>query len=297
MQSGEPKRIGIWGNTEKPAFWDLLPSIAHWAEKRNLNIILTTRIIAKAEDKLDFDYSIIESADDFKQLDLILSLGGDGTLLALARAIGDRETSILGIHLGELGFLAEVTTDDMFAKLDRVAEGDYEILERMVLECTVENGNAPQLFYALNDIAIDRGSSHRIVNCELNANGNHIARYKADGLIVSTPTGSTAYSLSAGGPIVMPSLDAMVVTPICPHTLTLRPIVLPDDKTIEITFPDNQSGGLGLAVDGQVQESLELQAKVTIRKASYKIQMVIFSDTNYFDVLSKKMDWGKRGEK
>ncbi|MBC8323103.1 MAG: NAD(+)/NADH kinase [Candidatus Marinimicrobia bacterium] len=296
MQSSKPKRIGIWGNTEKPAFWDLLPSIARWAEKRDLNIFLTTRIIAKVGDKPEFDYSIIESADDFKQLDFILSLGGDGTLLALARAVGDRETPILGIHLGELGFLAEVTTENMFEKLDRVASGDFEILERMVLECTVQNGDEPQLFHALNDIAIDRGASHRMINCELNANGNHIAHYKADGLIVSTPTGSTAYSLSAGGPIVMPSLDAMVVTPICPHTLTLRPIVLPDDKTIEITFPDNQAGGLGLAVDGQVQESLDLQAKVTIRKASYKIQMIIFSDTNYFDVLSKKMGWGRRGE-
>ncbi len=296
MQSGKPKRIGIWGNTEKSAFWDLLPSIANWAKNSELEIFLTTRIIAKVDEKLDFDYSIIEYADDFKQLDFILSLGGDGTLLALSRAVGNRKTPILGIHLGELGFLAEVTTEDMFEKLDRVASEDCEILERMVLECTVQNGENPQIFHALNDITIDRGSSHRMVNCELKANGNHVANYKADGLIVSTPTGSTAYSLSAGGPIVMPSLDAMVVTPICPHTLTLRPIVLPDDKTIEITFADNQAGGLGLAVDGQVQASLELHAKVIIRKASYKTQMIIFSDTNYFDVLSKKMGWGRRGE-
>ena len=292
----QPKQVGIWGNTEKPAFWDLLPDIAAWVEKHELDIFLTTRIITKAENGLDFDYKVIESADDFTQLDFILSLGGDGTLLALARAIGDRETPILGIHLGELGFLAEITTDDMFAKLDRAAEGDYEILERMVLECKVQNGNKPHNFHALNDITIDRGSSHRMVTCELTANGNHVASYKADGLIVSTPTGSTAYSLSAGGPIVMPSLDAMVVTPICPHTLTLRPIVLPDDKTIEIKFPGNPSGGLALTVDGQVQESLELEASVTIQKAGYKIRMVIFSDTNYFDVLSQKMGWGKRGE-
>lgn len=292
----QPKQVGIWGNTEKSAFWDLLPDIAAWVEKHELDIFLTTRIITKAEKGLDFDYKVIESADDFTQLDFILSLGGDGTLLALARAIGDRETPILGIHLGELGFLAEITTDDMFAKLDRAAEGDYEILERMVLECKVQNGNKLHNFHALNDITIDRGSSHRMVTCELTANGNHVASYKADGLIVSTPTGSTAYSLSAGGPIVMPSLDAMVVTPICPHTLTLRPIVLPDDRTIEIKFPGNPSGGLALTVDGQVQESLELEASVTIQKAGYKIRMVIFSDTNYFDVLSQKMGWGKRGE-
>ena len=294
--SAQSKHIGIWGNTEKPFFWKLLPDIAAWAAQRELKIFLTMRIVAKAENKIDFKYNIIESADDFKQLDFLMSLGGDGTLLALARAVGDRETPILGIHLGELGFLAEVTTEDMFEKLDRVADDDYEILERMVLECTVQNGNDPQIFYALNDITIDRGSSHRLINCKLTANGHHVARYKADGLIISTPTGSTAYSLSAGGPIVMPTLDAMVITPICPHTLSLRPIVMPDDKIIEITFPDNQAGGMALAVDGQVQESLELDAKVTIRKASYKTRMVIFSDSNYFDVLSRKMGWGRRGE-
>ena len=240
--SAQLKHIGIWGNTEKPFFWKLLPDIAAWAVQRELKIFLTTRIVAKAEKKIGFNYSIIESADDFKQLDFLMSLGGDGTLLALARAVGDRETPILGIHLGELGFLAEVTTEDMFEKLDRVADDDYEILERMLLKCTVQNGNDPQIFYALNDITIDRGSSHRMVNCELTANGDQVARYKADGLIISTPTGSTAYSLSAGGPIVMPSLDAMVITPICPHTLSLRPIVMPDDEIIEITFPDNQTG-------------------------------------------------------
>lgn len=291
----KPTKIGIWGNTEKPAFWELLPDITAWAGDRGLEIFITTRIVAKAEHEIAFDHKVIESADDFNQLDFILSLGGDGTLLALARAVGNREVPILGIHLGELGFLAEVTIDDMFTKLDRAAEGDYEILERMVLECKVQNGNKPHIFHALNDITIDRGSSHRMVNCELKANGNHVSNYKADGLIVSTPTGSTAYSLSAGGPVVMPSLDAMVVTPICPHTLSLRPIVMPDDRTLEITFPDNPSGGLALAVDGQVQESLDLDARVTIHKAGYKTHMVIFSDTNYFDVLSKKMGWGKRG--
>lgn len=295
--SAKAATVGIWGNTEKPAFWDLLPELGSWAIEHGLEVFLTTRIVAKTETDIDFEHSVIESADDFDQLNFILSLGGDGTLLALARAVGNRGIPILGIHLGELGFLAEVTRDDMFSRLDRVVDGNFEILERMVLHCTVENGNAPLEFHALNDITIDRGASHRMINCKLNANGNHVADYKADGLIVSTPTGSTAYSLSSGGPIVMPSLDAMVVTPICPHTLSLRPIVMPDNKTIEITFPDNQSGGLALAVDGQVQESLELDARVTIQKADYKTHMVIFSDTNYFHTLSRKMGWGKRGEK
>jgi len=294
--SHKPAKVGIWGNTEKLAFWDLLPKIGSWTQKNGMEIFLTTRIIAKAGSDIDFDHRIIKSANDFNQLDFILSLGGDGTLLALARAVGNRKVPILGIHLGELGFLAEVTIDDMFTRLDSVASGDYEILERMVLQCIVENGKDPLEFHALNDITIDRGASHRMINCELNANGNRVANYHADGLIISTPTGSTAYSMSAGGPIVMPSLDAIVVTPISPHTLSLRPIVMSDEKTIEITFSDNQAGGLALAIDGQVQESLELEARVKIHKAHFKTHMVIFSDTNYFDVLSKKMGWGKRGE-
>ncbi|MFQ6676878.1 MAG: NAD(+)/NADH kinase [Fidelibacterota bacterium] len=290
------KQIGIWGNTDKPAFWELLPQISDWASKHNIHLHLTTRILSDTQTKFDFDYALIESADDFNKLDLLLALGGDGTILSGARAVGNREIPILGIHLGKLGFLAEVTVRDMFVRLNQMVKGDFELLDRMVLKCTVFNGGEPLEFFALNDIAIDRGSSHRLINSTLYSNGNRVARYTADGLIISTPTGSTAYSLSAGGPIVMPNLDAMVVTPISPHTLTLRPIVMPDDSKLELTFPDNPTGGIALAVDGQVQETLDLDAVVNITKADYKTKMITFSDSNYFDVLSKKMGWGRRGE-
>lgn len=296
MSASPTKQIGIWGNTEKPAFWDILPQITGWASKNNIRLHLTTRIIGNKTNDIDFDYDVIETADDFQKLDFLLALGGDGTILSAARAIGARETPMLGIHLGTLGFLAEVTVLDMFTALDRVANDDFIILERMVLKCTVNNGGKTMEFYALNDITIDRGSSHRLINSTLYSNGNRVARYTADGLIVSTPTGSTAYSLSAGGPIVMPNLDAIVVTPISPHTLTLRPIVMPDDSHLEITFPDNPTGGIALAVDGQVQETLDVDAVVKISKADYKTKMITFSDSNYFDILSKKMGWGRRGE-
>jgi len=290
------KQIGIWGNTDKPVFWNILPKITHWASEHNIRLHLTTRILNDTNAKFNFDYDLIESAEDFNKLDFLLALGGDGTILSGARAVGDRETPILGIHLGKLGFLAEVTVQDMFDRLNQIVEDEFELLERMVLKCTVDNGSEPMEFYALNDITIDRGSSHRLINSTLHSNGNRVARYTADGLIVSTPTGSTAYSLSAGGPIVMPNLDAIVVTPISPHTLTLRPIVMPDDSKLELTFPDNQTGDIALAVDGQVQETLDVDAVVNITKAEYKTKMITFSDSNYFDVLSKKMGWGRRGE-
>jgi len=292
----KPTSFGIWANTDKPAFWKVLPDIISWAKNKSIDLFITTRIESQLKDH-DFDYQLIESADDFVKLDFILTLGGDGTIFSLARAVGDRGTPILGIHLGELGFLAEVVLEDMFTRLDEVVGGDYNIQKRMVIKCIVNNGTEPQTFYALNDIVVDRGKSHRLLNCELLANDNFVAKYKADGLIVATPTGSTAYSLASGGPIVIPTFGSMVVTPICPHTLTLRPIVFPDDQILEISFPEDGEKDMALAVDGQVNEYLESNAKVVIQKAPYKINMVNFTDSNYFNTLRTKLGWGVRGVK
>ena len=292
----KPTSFGIWANTDKPAFWKVLPDIVSWAKNKSIDLYITTRIDSKLKDK-DLDYQLIESADDFVKLDFILTLGGDGTILSLARAIGNRGIPILGIHLGELGFLAEVVLGDMFTRLDDVVEGDYNIQKRMVIKCILNNGTEAQTFYALNDIVVDRGKSHRLLNCELLANDDFVAKYKADGLIVATPTGSTAYSLASGGPIVMPKFGSIVVTPICPHTLTLRPIVFPDDQILEISFPVDGEKDMALAVDGQVNEYLESTAKVVIQKAPYKINMVNFTDSNYFNTLRTKLGWGVRGVK
>ena len=292
----KPTSFGIWANTDKPAFWKVFPDIVSWAKERGLDLYITTRIKAQLKDH-DYNYQLIESADDFAKLDFILTLGGDGTILSLARAVGDRRTPILGIHLGELGFLAEVVLEDMFPRLDAVAAGDYNIQKRMVIKCIVKNGNEPQIFYALNDIVVDRGKSHRLLNCELLANDDFVAKYNADGLIVATPTGSTAYSLASGGPIVMPTFGSMVVTPICPHTLTLRPIVFPDDQILEISFPVDGRDDMALAIDGQVTEYLKSTAKVVIQKAPFEINMVNFTDSNYFNTLRTKLGWGVRGER
>jgi len=292
----KPTSFGIWANTDKPAFWKVLPDIISWAKNKSIDLFITTRIESQLKDN-DLDYQLIESADDFVKLDFILTLGGDGTIFSLARAVGDRGTPILGIHLGELGFLAEVVLEDMFTRLDEVVGGDYNIQKRMVIKCIVNNGTEPQTFYALNDIVVDRGKSHRLLNCELLANDDFVAKYKADGLIVATPTGSTAYSLASGGPIVIPTFGSMVVTPICPHTLTLRPIVFPDDQILEISFPEDGEKDMALAVDGQVNEYLKSTAKVVIQKAPYKINMVNFTDSNYFNTLRTKLGWGVRGVK
>jgi len=291
-----PKRFGIWGNTEKSAFWELLPDIISWAEEKSLEVHLTTRIRDNMEDPKSFSYQVIESAEDFFKLDFLLALGGDGTMLSLARAVGDRNVPILGIHLGELGFLAAVNVEHMFEKLDQVAAGDYLVQPRMVLKSTVYNGGKSSTLFALNDMVIDRGKSHRMLVYELQSNNHVIANYKADGLIVSTPTGSTAYSLAAGGPIVVPTMRMMVVVPICPHSLTLRPIVIPDDQVLKISFALDHDDGIALAVDGQIFEELDSGSKVEIQAADYTINMIGFPGSNYFRTLRRKMGWGRRGD-
>ena len=291
-----PKRFGVWGNTDKHTFWKLLPDIISWAEEKELEVFLTTRIRNKMKDLQEFSYQVIESAEDFHKLDFLLALGGDGTMLSVARAVGDRNTPILGIHLGELGFLAEVNVDHMFEKMNQVALGEYIVQPRMALKSTVYNGGKPNTLYALNDVVIDRGKSHRMLVYKLQANNHVIASYKADGLVVSTPTGSTAYSLAAGGPIVVPTVSIMVVAPICPHSLTLRPIVIPDDQILKISFPIDHDDGIALAVDGQICEELGHGSTVEIQAAEYTIKMIGFPGTNYFQTLRKKMGWGTRGE-
>jgi NAD+ kinase len=166
----------------------------------------------------------------------------------------------------------------------------------MVLKAEIINGNGPSVFYALNDFVIDRGRSQRIITMRLLSNDHFVSDYKADGLIIATPTGSTAYSLSVGGPIVMPSLKAIVVSPISPHTLTLRPIVLPNDRNLEISFPEDEVEKIAFAVDGQVSEYLQPKDKIFIQRAPFEIRMIDFEDSNYFQTLRRKMGWGKRGE-
>jgi len=292
----QPKRFAIWANTDKSAFWELLPGIVAWAKSNGMEIFLTQKIIAASNPKPEYSYQVISSADDFYKVDFVLTLGGDGTILSAARAVGGRDIPILGIHLGDLGFLAEVTVKELYRRLDQVAAGSFQIQPRMILNCEVQNGDQVRQLCALNDMVIDKGKSHRMITTRLEADGRFVAAYKADGLIVATPTGSTAYALAAGGPIVVPGLGAIVVAPICPHSLNYRPLVLNDNMQLKISFPESNSEEMAVTVDGQLIEYLTDQHRVVINKAEYKIQMIVFDDSNYFQTLRAKMGWGRRGE-
>ncbi len=239
------KKFAIWGNTDKPKFWETLPGILEWAKNLGITPYITTRIDKQFEQS---EYPIIDSADDFINMDFILTIGGDGTILSTARAVAHRNIPILGIHLGDLGFMAKVTLSELYNRLDQVAAGNFSISEHMVLEAEMSANGKTVKAQVLNDVVVNNGKTHRMVNCMLEANNRFIGKYKADGIIVSTPTGSTAYSLSAGGPIVEPSVKSIIITPICPHSLTSRPLVVPDSSEIKITFPVNPAEDIGVTV-------------------------------------------------
>ncbi|MFQ6616132.1 MAG: NAD(+)/NADH kinase [Fidelibacterota bacterium] len=287
--------VAVWANTEKKEFWDLLPDLMSWFEKQDQTVFLTERIVRKMKDRKAYTFSVIRSADDFLQSDFVLAMGGDGTILSAARAVGHRKTPILGVHLGGFGFLAEGGVRNVYSRLQSVIKGEYAIFPRMVLEAEIQGGETKRVF-ALNDVVIDRGESYRLMKCSVSTNGRLITSYTADGLIISTPTGSTAYNLAAGGPIIAPWLSLFTVTPICPHTLSARPIVLPTQDELVVTFPDTESD-LRLAADGQVEKRLSGDDSLLIRRASHDVQMVTFEDRDYFRTLRSKMGWGQSRER
>jgi NAD+ kinase len=228
--------------------------------------------------------------------DLIVVLGGDGTLLSIARLVGERETPILGINLGGLGFLTEITTEEAQATLARVLAGDYEVDRRITLEAAVESHPAGvrtadrEIFRALNDVVINKRALGRMLELNVVANGERFCSYRADGLIIATPTGSTAYALSAGGPIVFPSLDVVVLAPICPHTLSNRPVVLPDSFEIEVRVKSDDNGAM-LTVDGQQTARVATNDTLRVRRGKNPV-VLVRSSHSYFEIWRNKLRWG-----
>ncbi len=290
------RRFVIWGNTEKDEFWNLMPKVVAWAKKRDFTVVITTRIQAAMKQELDFPCEILNSADEFPNSEFVLSLGGDGTFLSAAQAVRHRQVPILGIHLGDLGFLAQVTAKDIFTRLDQIASGEYDVEQQLVLVGTTNNEDSTESWFAVNDFVMNHSHSHRMLSCRAYANGRLIGNYKADGMIVSTPVGSTAYSLSAGGPIVQPGVQSVVVTPICPHTLTSRPLVLSSKVKLEFAFPEDHRDPVSLSSDGQMCRDLEYPERFLVSLANFTIPFITFKDKSYYRTLRRKMGWGKRGD-
>jgi NAD+ kinase len=227
-------------------------------------------------------------------VDVMIVLGGDGTMLHVSRSIAEKGIPILGINLGSLGFITEVSRDEIFSAIKKMLDGRCDVEERLMLTASIHrDGKKIEDYTVLNDIVINKGALARINDLEMYINGTYVTTFKADGLIISTPTGSTAYSLSAGGPIIYPTLDCLVLTPICSHTLTNRPIVLPENSNIEVLIK-TISGDVFLTLDGQVGVHLEIGDVIEINKAAYKTKLLIPIKHNYFNVLRTKLKWGER---
>jgi len=286
----EIRTVGICQKPEQDLAADVR-DLAAWLGERGIEAIVEAHHGAAAEGLPELPQS-----DLMGKADLLIVLGGDGTLLAVARALGEATTPILGVNLGTLGFLAETAQDELFLALDEVLAGHYIAEERMRLEVRVERGDAEcGRYLALNDAVIARSTAlSRVIDIETRADGVEVTTYHADGLIAATPTGSSAYSLSAGGPLLHPTSSAILLTPICPHTLSQRPLVLPAETDLELQVRDARGGEVHLTVDGQVGCELEEGDRVRVRRAVAPVRLLVPPERNRYQVMREKLGWGTR---
>ena len=283
-------RVGIVAKPDAGGARDVVMRLIGWLEERGRSVVLDKETAALAPDA---PAAAVGRADLPGQVDLIIVLGGDGTLLSVSRSVGDLGTPLLGVNLGGLGFLTATTLDEMLPAVEALLEGRMVIDERMMLAARVRRGGAVVAdLLALNDVVIMKSAMSRIIDFTVAVDGQAATAYRADGLIIATPTGSTAYSLSAGGPILFPTMDAVVITPICSHTLTNRPIVLPGTQRMEVTLRANQE--VMLTVDGQVGFGLREDDVVETQRAAARIRLVRFPHKHFFSVLRTKLKWGER---
>ncbi len=283
------KSIGIIANPRKPEVKETVQRIINWAEKNKVEFYLGQELTPLIEHK--------EKAfprDELpRKAEVIISLGGDGTMLASARAVGKRGNPILGINLKSFGFLTEIAADDLENTLNRILKKDYRVEQRMVLKAQIVDEDESDL-YALNDVVIDKGGVARLIQMHLFDNEEFICSYSADGLIVSTPTGSTAYSLASGGPIINPRLNAIIVTPICPHTLASRPIIFLENDRLKVKVESTGERDAVLTADGQVARPVKSGKSVILEKAEHTINLIKFPGSSFYDILRQKLHWGAR---
>ncbi|MFQ6116503.1 MAG: NAD(+)/NADH kinase, partial [bacterium] len=238
--------------------------------------------------------SILRSKEEEigKKSHMVISFGGDGTILSSARAVGSSGIPILGVKMGGLGFLAELAPDEIYTSLENILNGHYQIIERMVLEAKIDGEEQSQGYYALNDFVVDKGAISRVIRIKTFIDEEYLNTYIGDGLIISTPTGSTAYSLAAGGPILLPSMDAIIINPISPHTLGARPVVIPGDKEVQAIVEAGPQKVV-FSADGQVGQALNIGQTVKIHRANYRIKLVSYKGRSFYDVLRAKLNWGE----
>ena len=288
------KRIGIVLKPHQPEALQTICELVVWLAERDIKLMGGPEIEReRIEHETGCPIKQVESKNLAADVDLMLVLGGDGTMIATARMIGDQEVPVLGVNYGGLGYLAEFRIEELYTALESILAGNYRLDRRVMLEVELRReGAPPKTSRVLNDVVINKSALARIIEIEAYLNSQFVNSFRADGLIVSTPTGSTAYNLSAGGPVIFPSMNAVVITPICPFTLSNRPIVVPDDAEIELLLKTDKEE-VALTLDGQVGFPLEVADRVVIRKSRTTFNLIQPMNRNYFDVLRDKLRWGR----
>jgi NAD+ kinase len=284
--------VGVVVKPQHDEAWKTACELSEWLTERGVKLIGKPHLMGEAS-KNGCDINQVDAETLASESDLIVVLGGDGTMIATARLASDHEPLVLGINYGSLGYLTDFRIEEMFPALEAIFAGEYEIDRRVMLHA--EHWRGDQMLSKgrlLNDVVINKSALARIIEIDVNLNGQFVNSFRADGLIVATPTGSTAYNLSAGGPIVYPSMNAVVLTPICPFTLTNRPIVVPDTAAIELTLRD-ENEGVVLTLDGQIGYPMQATDRVILRKSRTTFNLVQPPNRNYFDVLRNKLKWGR----
>ena len=283
------KTVGVVTKPSAPAAAETVPKLMEWLAERGIE----ARIDESTAEYLEGVRGLPRDETP-EGCDLVLVLGGDGTLLSAARAIGKREIPLFPVNLGALGFLTAITIDDLFPELERALRGEHRVVKRKLLQTEVVRGGQPIATYdALNDAVLTKSAMARMIDLETHVDDQFVCTYKADGLIISTPTGSTAYSLSAGGPIIFPSVPAICLTPICPHMLTNRPVLVPETSVIRVVShgPDES---VYLTIDGQVGTPIHEGDTILCRSSQFALRLIRPPHMMFFDVLRQKLKWGER---
>ena len=283
--------IGCTGNYRKDEFYPILQKTYSILKDRNVEFLISSDLIKNTEFNIPKEYIIMEFSQLVDKCDVLFAIGGDGTILSTVRRLEQNMKPIMGIHIGGLGFLSECTEDNLDESINSILKNEYIVSQRMLLEVQLLTSNdSIQTLWALNDIVVDHGPSARLLKAKIKVSNHYLNTFEGDGVIFSTPTGSTAYSLSAGGPIIYPSMDSITVTPICPHSLSARPIVLRSTETITMSFPEPYDG-ISLAVDGQIKILIDDRTQIKIRKAKHSAQIISLPGNGYFKTLRTKMGW------
>ncbi len=283
------KSVAIVSKPWKQELAGLLPELLSWFHQRQYTIYMDEETARYTNGEKVVPRQEIGAY----QPDFVLVLGGDGTLLSAARAVAVLGVPILAVNLGSLGFLTEIPLNEIYVALESVDRGQCPVELRSVLDCRLMRGaECISHHFALNDVVVNKSAISRLVEFDLFIDGNIVFRYKADGVIIATPTGSTAYSLAAGGPVLMPSVDAFVVTPVCPHSLTHRPLVVTERSQIELRIETGEEQAF-LSIDGQIGVPVQQGDQVICQRAAHKVKLLRVRRT-FFEVLSTKLKWGQR---